>query len=125
MMPIKNRMPAKRCRSPMPAELVRAEQAKREGRPFVLGTPRGDGGMDAADGIDVDAGVDDGGLFLRDFPTVRAAARLPHPRRSICLNAVSRKKPHPLINRMRLFQQDQSSSSRSYWRMEPVIALTS
>ena len=30
----------------MPAELVRAEQAKRKGRPFVLGTPRGDGGME-------------------------------------------------------------------------------
>lgn len=75
----------------MPAELVRAEQAKRKGHPFVLGTPRGDGGMDAADGIDVDAGVDDGGLLLRDFPTVRAAARLPHPRRSICPNAVSKK----------------------------------
>ncbi len=36
----------------MPAELVRVEQAKRKGRPFALGTPRGDGGMDAADGID-------------------------------------------------------------------------
>lgn len=83
MMPIKNRMPAKRCRSPMPAELVRAEQAKRKGRPFVLGTPRGDGGMDAADEIDVDAGVDDGGLFLRDFPTVRAAARLPRIRAAV------------------------------------------
>ena len=83
MMPIKNRMPAKRCRSPMPAELVRAEQAKRKGRLFVLGTPRGDGGMDAADEIDVDAGVDDGGLFLRDFPTVRAAARLPRIRAAV------------------------------------------
>ena len=68
----------------MPAELVRAEQAKRKGYPFVLGTPRGDGGgMDAADGIDVDAGVDDGGLFLRDFPTVRAAAHLPRIRAAV------------------------------------------
>ena len=66
----------------MPAELVRTEQAKRKGRPFVLGTPRGDGGMDAADGIDVDAGVDDGGL-LRDFPTVQAAARLPRIRAAV------------------------------------------
>ena len=67
----------------MPAELVRAEQAKRKGRPFVLGTPRGDGGMDATNGIDVDAGVDDGGLFLRAFPTVRAAARLPRIRAAV------------------------------------------
>ena len=84
MMPIKKRPPAKRCRSPVPAELVRAEQAKRKGRLFVLGTLRDDdGGMDAADGIDVDAGVDDGGLLLRDFPAVRAAARLPRIRAAV------------------------------------------
>ena len=88
----------------------------------------GIGFAEQRDQVDDDADQEQTACKKMQKPHARSSgnsAPPPHPRRSICLNAVSRKKPHPLINRMRLFQQDQSSSSRSYWRMEPVIALTS